>query len=1091
MAYELKDFLIDWFKAYHLSQMSEPVRARLEDMRSGDDIEGEDYVVITAANQAKYKQFMTKSVGDMVYLLLVPEKTPKDKATNAAIRALTGISTLKAGDGVNFYLRSPAQVAEYHRLYPVTDTAKIGEKIYLNDFRTGGQKTWFDGQGNLKTTLRGTDKRSYAPGDLPLSLTDLDPSEQRRFYTILRTAFRGINANPPKFADPDIPQPLSKFFGDKNIYAFSEPVLGDSVTKPIEGLKTLLGGKDNELMQQILLRDQQTYRPIFDKDYKISDLFDDINNKKYKTDPKTKEKLSNLFQTINTIAYPDWGTGKLSPAMLKKVQTELGGVSGLANVVYRLDDKNEEIDPVQFRQFQDPKVYGEILKAMYDPKAANRQSGFFTQIAENNGSEITSPMATVIENVNYDKVTGKYKDERTFWQQRGKDWDDWTEGHIKKFWNRALRHNYLDSNARGVVAAIADVKPEISPKDGLKKILEKKADIKKIIDAKYSSGGKGFDFLCETLEDIEKSGDMKNAIAGALKNGKQATVIAKEIIKRAAAQNRVGDAKVALETLAVMRYDIFTSEHGKEISAALTGMSLFDGTSFMKHDSLKLIINAAQKGFNLGVAGAFWTAVVGRNLIQHYRGKIPDADIKKLQDSMAKIAENSAKFKTAEKADIAWKEAEDKKNQEFSEYKDWDTTDDSTTPPTTTRHRARVSDLLRLREDLLKLDDGTTENKIEALENKLAAGDRARKKRDRAAEIIRTLRRKEGEFQKKESDYKKKKALLDAAEPAISAKKKHRQDLLDEKADLEKKIAKAAREETKIKDNIAKSKKMLKLAQKKSAAAKTPEEKKIYDAEANRYTKSAAKYQLQLDALDKTETVTAQKRVADIEVEVKGIDKDVGDFDDEGKKLAAEKKALDDFGKGWSKADQQSFIEGSYSGDPDDDEALEAHRVSLMETETPDRLFEVFGAARLGAKANRLKNSAGPRLSAKEKHFYEASLQMAGELYDKNKSEMSRLNELLADYDGYAISERVCHEEYKRLSEAKARGLEKDNPAKEYGGASSEEELVQELTWFWNAANGFESGVSVNDWNPIANHKNNLQTQAFKNMVAQKRSNNP
>lgn len=1026
--------------------MSEPVRKRLEDMRSGDDVEGEDYVIITSENQAKYREYITKSVGDMVYL------SPTEKNLSE-IKALTGNNSLKVGDGVNLVLSNGLMVAEYHRIFPVKDTPKVGEKIYFNDFRSGAQKTWFDGQGNLKTALP--------------DISKLELSEQRRFYTILRMAFRGINANPPKFADPDVPQPISKFFGDRNIFAFSEPELDSGVIKSINNLHSLLSGKDNELLQQILLRDQSSYRPIFDKDYKISDLFNDISNKKYKADSKTKEKLSQLFQTINTIAYPDYFKSKLSSKMLTGIKDELGGISGLANAVYKLDDKNEDINERQFKQFQDPLVYGEILKALYDPKAADRKSGFFKQIAENNGGEVTNPMATVIENVNYDKVVPKYTEQRNLREGINNWWDDWQDDHIKKFWDRALRHNYLESNTSGVVKAIA--KCEINPQDGLEKILKKKADIKKVIDTKYSSSSKGFDFLCECLEDIQKSGNMDKAFAGALKNGKKASAIAKEIIKRAIAQGRVGDGKVALETLAVMRYDIFSSEHGKEVSKAIKGADFFKDASFMKNDAVKFVLNAAQKSFNLGVSGVFWTGVAIRNFIQHQRGKIPDSKIKELQDSMAKIAENSKKFKTPEEAEEAWVKAQDKIQAQLLVEKDL--LDNSTTPPT--KRKVKVSDLLDMRQRLYDLDDGQIEDKMEALGNRLAEVDRMQKRRDRAALLITSIKEKQRKHNEKEEEIEFLRAKHDARILII-------EKLKIDKANFEKEIDDLR--------NIEDLKKQVSIAESnwKKAVPRTPEKKAAKEV----YEKILSQKMAQELAYKSKYSYEPKKtRIKKIEWEInKNINPEITAFDAGEKNIENKLKELENFGGGKIPEDQQKFIFSDYRGDLDDEEAKTEHENKKMESLSPDLIFDYFGFEGLEKETMRTRNSLGARMSKKERSFYEANLELQNDLRNKHIKKLQEINENLADYDGYVMSERICHEEYKRLSESKGKGLEKDIPEKEYGGASSEEDQVEEMTWFWNACNGFEKGIDVNDYNPFVKHRNKSQTQAFKYLVAQKRA---
>ena len=1050
MAYELNDFLIDWFKAYHLSMMSEPTRARLEDMRSGDDVEGDDYVTITSENQAEYREYMTKSVGELVYLSPTTDNLKR-------IQALSGDHSLKVGDGINIVLDTPAKVAEYHSLFPVKDSPKVGEKIYLNDFRSGAQKTWFDGKGNLKT-------------DLP-DISKLDEGQQRKFYRIMRTALRGMNANPDKFADPDAPNPLTQFFGDKNIMPFSDIVVSPDTKDALKELAKHIR-KDTDLKEKIK---GQGYYKRFSDDYTIDQVLDDLIEGNYDVNTKTRESAKTI---INTLAEFVEVAEDNSRKPTKMVQGALNVVYGdkkdkkigdnLTRLLRELDVTNESIDDRQFNQFRTDadKGYIGILKALYDPKAADRQSAFFKNVAANNGSEITNPMATVIEKVNYDKVTPKYKDERSFWEQKNKQWDDWKDDHIRKFWVRALRHNYLEPNAKGVVSAI--YKCKLSPTDGLGKILDEKEKIKKVIDAKYASSAKGFDFLCETLEDIRKSGDMDKALAGALKNGKKAAAIANEIIKRAAAQNRWGDAKVALETLAVMRYDIFSSARGKDVTKAIMGANFFEGTSFMKDPALKFIINAAQKGFNLGMAGVFWTGVVARNLVQHYRGKIPDAQIEKLQKSMAKIEENSKKFSTAEEAYEAWEKADKKMNEELTAVKEWESEDPTTGKKT--KNSMMVKDLLEMRRRLYDMDDGTVEDKMEGLQNRLAADDKKRAQRKRAVVLARKLNAKKKQRQDEEDKVNLLKTEQGKREARIDGLRQRKAALEAELVDLQKLEA--------IDQQVAIAK-----ADWDAAKAKSPE-KKAAKAVYDDVLKQKKTIELNYQAAHGVKPTP--KRQDAVIGELEGINRDIKTFDDAEQDIAGKQQELDNFGAGESEENRKNFIYADYAGDPNESEEVQAHYEKKMEDATPDELFKYFGFDGIEDEIERLKKVSKPLMSKKERDFHEADMEVADKLRDGHKSKLEQLNELLADYDGYVVSERVCHEEHKRLSELKAKGLEKDVPEKKYSGPSTENEQVQELVWFWNACNGFEPGVSVNDYNPFVKHKNKPQGQQFKALVEDK-----
>lgn len=1037
MAYELNDFLIDWFKGFHLSQMPEPVRKRLEDMRSGDDIKGQDYVVITSANQSKYREYITKSIGDTVYLYATKDNLKQ-------IRSMTRDENITVGEGINFVLKSQLAVDKYHNIFPVKDSPKVGEKIYLNDFRTGGQKLWFDAQGDIKTALP--------------DISKLDIDEQRKFYRILRNSLRVINANPPKFADPDIPQPVLKFFGDKNFMPFSDAKINND-TK--EGLRkfALHVQKDAALKEK--LKGPKYYQRFTD-DYTIDQFLNDLISMDYDTDSKIKEKAVTILGVLNESVENASTYGGNVPALIKNAIDILGKGEKIAKYIGELDAADEKIDEDQFRQFQDSRVYGEILKALYDPKVENRQSGFFKQVAEASGREITNPMTTVIENVNYDKITPKYKDERTFWQEKKKNWDDWQDDHTNKFWDKALRHYYLEPNAKGVVSAIK--KLEIPLKDGLKGIVSKKEDIKKILNAKFNSSVKGFEFFCECIEDMEKSDDMKNALAGALRNGKQCAAVAREIIKRAVAKGRVADAKVALETLAVMRYNIFSAGKGKEISKAITGANFLEGVSFMNNKAIAFVMNAAQKGFNLGVAGVFWTGVGLRNSIQHLRGQLSDKDVEAIEKSMAKIAENSKKFKTPEEAQELWEIFAQKLNKEKNAVKKWKEKDIQT-GKLTEKHSLTVQELLEMRNRLNQLDDGSVENKIENLEKKLVKNSKAQKRNVLAEDLMQEILKKQQELDKKKVNLLKDKEKLKKL-------KTDSQDMIKRKQELKTKIP-ALEELVKVQNQLS-------IAQNRFDNAKTKEEKGAAKNILENILSSKIEMEINL-GFDVNKN-SALDLLGDYKTELKELNNTLNKIDIQEKNLNEQEKELKEFGAD-NEQGRSDFIYMGYEGEDGDQEALDEHIINIMETEKPEKLFKIFGFAGMKDGIDKLKKSADNVLSKNAVNMAEADLQLGNKLRENNLEKMEQINELLSDYDGYVTSERICHEEYNRLSTLKARGLEKNIPEKEYGGASSENEQIEELMYFWNVANGFESEIQVNDYNIFNKHQNIIKTQEFKNFL--------
>ncbi len=563
----------------------------------------------------------------------------------------------KAQGDDDFDVISP-ETLKYYQEYTGNDSLKVGERIYYNSLLSGPQILYFN-------------KKTGKIDDRPLpKITLMNEAEQMRLYRTIRTTLRNINDNKPEYIDPASPPRVAAFLGKGK--AFQEFKLhGSSGDMADEKLKTFAAFVTGDSYKGVSYPgDDILYQKLenalasrLGEDYSVSQFLADL-----KGEPIRQKALNAVPELIDRLSSWIFGYGsELSPELKDKLQAMFGNSEQIEKIARAVNQEGEPIDPLQFQQFLDPRVHDTLLKALYDPSKPDRKSGFAKDFEKHGGgTAIIKPMQIAIDRFKYDHLSGTYKkrDVRTFSQKLKKDWEDWSEAHVVKLWQRNLRHNYLEPKAKPVVDALC--KAEVSPTKGLKGILDKRADIKKKLEAGASPGSvNGFDFLCDTIEKINNAGDMKNAFNGALKNGKQCEAIAKEVIKAALANvpvtnTTLENAKIALETIAVMRYDVFSSARGKEIQKSMMGANFLDGASFMKNDGVKFIFNAAQKMFNFGMTGAFWATTMVRNTVQHSRGKIDESQIKSLVGSMDKIQENSDENMTVEsaKADLETAEKE-------------------------------------------------------------------------------------------------------------------------------------------------------------------------------------------------------------------------------------------------------------------------------------------------------------------------------------------------------------------------------------------------------------------------------------------------
>lgn len=560
---DFKDFMLEWFKAYHLSNMDDGRRGKWRDMRG-----------------------------------------------------------------------------KVYDIHPVT-----GNYVYLNDQRTGNQKSWADPKtGDLKTTLP----------EPPLT-----EDQWEYFYRTTRDTLRAINAKRKDLtrAAPDAPFPLDKWFGDKKFKAFSNLEVPVSIQPMLDRLTQVL--KDSSI--KIKLKNSMN----FSSEYSLNDLLDDLEKKNYSEHPETLEYLNKILTLLSRWLFPTYyERSQISLDLQKKLYKAVMGRENydssnpslaeefnqkIEDIQRLLDPSEEKIDLDQLRQFKDPSVWQEILKALYAPDKEGKKSGFYNHFAKFGGHEITQYMDEIVSGNDYDKLTPKLASELNIRESFKEKVTDWRKEHLDRLTNRAARHIYVDGNAEPLVGAI--LKEKLVPQDGLIKFIEKKdAVIKRMGNTAAEKGAK---FLFEALEYIKSSGKGDEMLNGALRNGSKVQAVAFEIMKYAIATNKVNDAKPALEALAVMRYDTLTSKHWDALHKAEKDIALFGdkGYSWNKDNpSMQIVTGALDGTIKLGLNALFWGGVVVRNVIQHGRGKINPANRTRLATALVKIKADSAKFKNLETA---------------------------------------------------------------------------------------------------------------------------------------------------------------------------------------------------------------------------------------------------------------------------------------------------------------------------------------------------------------------------------------------------------------------------------------------------------
>lgn len=522
-----------------------------------------------------------------------------------------------------------------------------GEFVYLDDKRNAVQRGWANPKtGELATELPGP---------------DLSEEDWEYFYRLCRTTIRNINDKREDLLrkDPDKnPLPIDKWFGSKNLKAFSVQEVKQSIKDKLKQFATVV-------MESPRLKNK--LMDSFSADYSIDTFLTDLIDQDYSRNSQfTIVKIQTLVRILPGLLRPEYDfkvgdyKNQLDDKTIDAIQRIFLGagydpIAGIAmddlenqfdEISAELDPANEQINPMQLAQFKHPSVYKEILKALYAPDKPEKKSPFNSQFASNGGGEITGYMNEIVVGNNYEsggnELVPKLGKELNIRERLNEKISDFKDEHFLRLTDRAARHIYIEPNAKGIVDAI--IKEKISPTDGLEKIIEKKDAIVKRVQAKSPTSKKGCDFLFDALAYIKVSGDMDKALSGALKNGRKAEAIAFEIIKYAIAKRKVSEAKVALEVFAVMRYDTLSSAHWSELKKSQGDIFGDKNLSFNKNETMSFITRALDKTIWLGVNGTFWAGVMTRNLIQHGRGKMSPDDTERLETALVKINADSQEF---------------------------------------------------------------------------------------------------------------------------------------------------------------------------------------------------------------------------------------------------------------------------------------------------------------------------------------------------------------------------------------------------------------------------------------------------------------
>ena len=450
---------------------------------------------------------------------------------------------------------------------PATVRAQFDVYAKSDDFR-GNMKDWkkklmhADAGGAWReNTMPDSAPPPPHPDDLTGNMTMTD-DEWEKLFKAFQNAFRKMSANADSFKDnAKATSFLKEHFGDPNTHLFANAVADPVTAEPlIQGaFKRFLEQNKNSL--EIYCKQWG----LVDDKFSFSDLMSGIKSRKYNTDPAFQDKVKTIAQYINFYGNQSDFRESLGMAPGERIPD-------FSNVEKGFDSGN--IPDYKLNYFK--RNYKDLLNTLAG------ESKVYDVFKEYDSGKISKHLDAANGKVDYankdskDYVPPKRADELTAWQQLKENvsdtWSDYMDKYIKLCGDRL----YYSHSAKLIFKALTGAK--FKPTDGLGKLLDSAGDIKKDLMYKSPRAVDHFEWMIKTLGELKDT--MPKAFAGALKNGGQMRALVSELIINAVRNNKIDEAKTAMEVLSVVKYGYTTSKIMDTLRADKELFTIFSDKDF-------------------------------------------------------------------------------------------------------------------------------------------------------------------------------------------------------------------------------------------------------------------------------------------------------------------------------------------------------------------------------------------------------------------------------------------------------------------------------------------------------------------------------
>lgn len=344
---------------------------------------------------------------------------------------------------------------------------------------------------------------------------------------------------------------------------------------------------------------------------KLQNLKEALRDGSYKSDDTKKQLLAQFLLDMQTLGDSEYADLKdYIPTSLKS-----NGVNQyvLYNLVTNNDDRVS--NPPSTTRLDKP------LQEMFEQLASNKK--LRDKVLPHAG-DINTFYNKGAEKANYNegktKLDHKFSYRKNAFQRAKDKVDNYLTETVGKLASKHNRHNYQCPEAKDMVGALIN-KKGVKATDGMGKLL----DSMKSVQNSVAPGTKEkIDWGIKELEKISNVGYFKDA----LRNGRDMRQMVQQIVLDAVHEEKKDEAKVLLETLAVMRYSAVSSSVRDDLRKA--EFKIFSGTSLAKENAfMGNMMGALDKTLRFAALGVFEIANMAKNAYKSSGKKITGQNLEK------------------------------------------------------------------------------------------------------------------------------------------------------------------------------------------------------------------------------------------------------------------------------------------------------------------------------------------------------------------------------------------------------------------------------------------------------------------------------